>query len=302
MALVAATECPICGGKKFGRAILDKRAEKYAENTIWWGCLDCGLIFQSPHVSMEEIADFYKAAYRKPEYPTRWDRLVQLTRAHRQIELLKMVGRISAKTALDWGAASGVSLEELHIEYGCEVWGVELGKGEKERAAARGVQLVETLEQLPADIKFDIINLSHALEHVDLPVPFLLRLREQYASLNAHLIIEVPTTTAHSAWQPFHMTMFNPPTLQRAAEKAGWRPEKGIVASDGTLLWLAAINDGKPTDSGFEFSADNSGRYTGQGRQQGLAPQKPVAPVRKTPAGAQHPTGTIGKKRRRHRR
>lgn len=246
MGMKSRISCPLCESPDFELLELPDNIQTLAQ---WWECQQCGSAFQNPYKSEEDQIEFYRTEYRDDDYPTLHDRVVQLMRAERQIQILKLNGLSGADYALDVGCASGVLLDEFRREWGCDVIGVELNLTDKKEAEKRNVPIVSALDDLPEDQRYDLIALSHVLEHTDYPVAFLRRLREEFATVGAALMIEVPGPPAHSSWADFHTVVFTPNTLEETLEMAGWSALKGRIMHDMAILQIVGRNeDGGDTD------------------------------------------------------
>lgn len=140
-----------------------------------------------------------------------------------------------APTLCDIGCGVGRQLR-LFRDHGYQVAGVEID------AAARAVAQNEaevydgTAEQLPPQIlgrRFDVILLSHVLEHCLEPASALANIRQILAPSRGRLIAEVPNNEAfgfrrfHGAWPwadvPRHLHFFTAHSLERLLQDAGLR-------------------------------------------------------------------------------
>ncbi|MGA2686288.1 MAG: class I SAM-dependent methyltransferase [Verrucomicrobiota bacterium] len=74
---------------------------------------------------------------------------------------------------LDFGCGGGYFLAAYRCK---ERYGVELNPHARQVAEENGVTVVETIEDLPKDVMFDLIISNHALEHVHNPLDVIKRL------------------------------------------------------------------------------------------------------------------------------
>lgn len=209
-------------------------------NVPWARCNACGLDYRQESPDQEAVAKFYESEYRDPKYPVLHDRVVQLTRAERTVVLLKDAGVLKVKRALDYGCANGVVLEELRGEYGCDVVGVELNKRDQKIAKGRGITIHPTIETVKG--KFDLIVMTHVLEHIPGPVEFLQMLREKYAEPGCSIFFEMPGQTAVGSWAIFHVTCWTPATFAVLLMNSGWVPVGTVDKDNGTLFWALGRN------------------------------------------------------------
>jgi len=176
----------------------------------------------------EEIYDFYTHQYRLnetgPEYPLGAHRRTQVIRAGRQFALIFLALK-QHKRFLDIGCALGWSVHAASF-MGLEAYGVEPGVMDQKFAMDTwGLVLHNKLEDLPVR-DFDLILLSHMLEHVIDPIGYLSMLVNDYMAPEGRVIIEVPTFATGSAWSAFHAIMFTTNTLIYTIEQAGLRVEQ----------------------------------------------------------------------------
>jgi 2-polyprenyl-3-methyl-5-hydroxy-6-metoxy-1,4-benzoquinol methylase len=136
---------------------------------------------------------------------------------------------------LDVGCGYGQTLA-LAAAAGFEAVGVEMPGAAVEVARSRGLRIVAgdfthggVLD--PGEPPFDVILVSHVLEHVLQPEEFLARLRAVLAP-GGTLVAEVPNVADQLldrcppyrafAWQRAHVAYFDPATLARALELGGF--------------------------------------------------------------------------------
>lgn len=225
--------CPLCKGT-------DHKSLKDLVVDESWRICYCGMIFQSPHKSIEELADHYVSGYRAVEYPTEHDIRIQTRRAKRQTEFIKD-NKVWPSNVLDIGCASGILLNEMRKEFACAVVGVELNPADHVEAAKRNVTIYSTLEELPRQ-RFDLILLSHMLEHLPKPIEWLEMLRDKWLVSRGYIYTEMPNNIAQSAWEDVHLCVFSPNTLAYVFVKAGLYPTKRkLINKKLTVMQLARL-------------------------------------------------------------
>ncbi len=97
---------------------------------------------------------------------------------------------IKGRRWLDVGTGAGRMLDVMAAE--CEVAvGVEPNQALRDAALSKGHQIFRSIDDLPANAKFDVVTLFHVLEHMMDPVAALARLRETLTE-GGVVIIEVP--------------------------------------------------------------------------------------------------------------
>ena len=228
-------------------------------------CTGCGLVFVSPRVAANHLAEVYGEGYwRSPaaqhygytDY--RANAADWLRTYRRRVEVLR--GRLTpGARGLDVGCAAGYFCEVMRDE-GFDVWGVEISAPIAEEARRRiGPQRIHlgTLEDVPhPEQSFDLIAFWDVVEHLPDPVAALREAR-RLLSPDGLLLIETQNVESRFArltgrrWQHFkqveHLWHFAPSTATRLLEAGGFE-----------LLELTARRAGKHV--GFDFIAERAGR------------------------------------------
>jgi len=200
-------------------------------------CRRCGLVYQNPRPTPEEIGMHYP-----PEYEPYTDYTVQ----RRQNPLLRRVidyginkrcrfvtrhktgGRL-----LDIGCAAGTFLLGMRAQPGWQVQGVELSATVAEMARTQHNLDVftGTLEQAAfADASFDAVTMWDVLEHVHDPAGTVREIR-RVLKPGGILVVRVPNLASWDAgffkttWAgldaPRHLYVFTPATLSRLLTENG---------------------------------------------------------------------------------
>ena len=189
-------------------------------------CRTCGLVYQSPRMSAEELETFYERSYREvyqgDEGPTQKDLFVQNGRADALLDILDGCV-ISIDSYLDIGCSTGILLTRFQDHYQCRVVGVEPGEAYRAYAEAQGLTVYSSLDELePPGTRFDLISMAHVLEHLNDPVGYLANLRERHLATSGWLLLEVPNLYAHDSFEIAHLTAFSGHTLRQVLMKAGY--------------------------------------------------------------------------------
>lgn len=211
-------------------------------------CRGCGSITNDPIPDEAELAAFYRSEYRveykgaaEPRMRQIW-RNFSRVRSHMRENRQFYAGR---KSCLDLGSGSGEFMF-LAREIGIDCIGIEPNTAYANYCREKlGLNvLVQAIEDtsFPAG-KFDLIRLSHVLEHMRDPVRSLATLRNWLAD-DGLLYIEVPNIRAEAAqkmrgklFHYGHIFNFSPPTLRAAAALAGLEqhPDSQRLHADTTL-------------------------------------------------------------------
>ncbi|MFO7623706.1 MAG: methyltransferase domain-containing protein [Anaerolineales bacterium] len=217
--------CPLCGSS--GSELFDRRVVQ-AELVTNRLCKSCGLVYQSPRMSTDELESFYQKEYRKvyqgSEGPNTKDVEVQRGRA---AALASFFGeKLTPGTRhLDIGSSAGTLLLGFQERFQTIPVGIEPGIAYREFAQSKGLTVYESLEQLRAsqELPFQLVSLAHVLEHIPDPVAYLNSLREDLLAQDGLLLLEAPNLFAHDSFEIAHLFAFSSHTLTQTLWKAGFR-------------------------------------------------------------------------------
>lgn len=218
-------KCEFCGGDK---------SEVYIETNLvsYNKCLNCGLIFQYPILSQDEINDIYTDNYFEYEVANQdnFFRLMQL--ALKDIGFTRIENKLPNKNVLDIGCATGKMLNYLKSR-GYNVKGIEICHASAEYA--RDNYNITVYEKPLIDIGFEsnyfsFIHFSHVIEHVPNPADTL---KEIYRILikGGYMAITTPNASGMFAkkygcnWRavmPQHLWLFSKNTLSKYMKSIGF--------------------------------------------------------------------------------
>ncbi|MBC8506414.1 MAG: class I SAM-dependent methyltransferase [Anaerolineales bacterium] len=218
-------QCPLCLSDK--NSLFDQRQfrEHQVVNCI---CENCGLVFQSPRMTADELDAFYAREYRQvyqgEEGPTKKDLFVQNGRADALMEILAQQ-QVTPTRYLDIGCSSGILLQRFRDHFGCEAIGIEPGDAYRNHAQKQGLTVYADISDLEDTEKpdFDLISMAHVLEHLPDPVGYLADMRKDYLTPSGWLLIEVPNLFSHDSFEIAHMTSFSAHSLGQVLDKAGFQ-------------------------------------------------------------------------------
>lgn len=193
-------------------------------------CRRCGLLHQNPLVAPELLAKQYELfsnyTISDPDAARRAPPSSQTTR----VMALQRDAFPTARSVYEIGAAAGIALNAFKRQGftvgGCDpshtattqamdIFGIKVDRTDAEHAAAHVAH-------------FDIVLMSHVLEHFRDPLATLKQLRAHMRT-GAGVILEVPCATAADllppGWFAFeHITYFSPATLTAMLHAAGFEP------------------------------------------------------------------------------
>ncbi len=239
--------CPLC--TSMHSRIFDRRQfrNQIVTNRI---CANCGLVYQSPRMSDDELVEFYQQEYRQlyqgSEGPNPKDLAVQRGRAN---NLAKFAHHYvtGAGRHLDIGCSAGLLLQRLQLELNCEPVGVEPGQAYRVYAQQQGLMVYPSIAALSEanEPAFDLISMAHVLEHIGNPVEYLGDLRQTHQNPQGWLLIEVPNLYAHDSFEIAHLVSYSPHTLTQVLKRAGYQivslKQHGQPRSELIPLYLTAL-------------------------------------------------------------
>lgn len=238
--------CGAAGLQALRRYRVQTRAGKALFGRCWLReCDSCGLVQAHPGPDAAALAAYYASAYWEATHPAGdladvalfpRDNLALFNRGLALGELVAAHARRQPARILDIGAGPGHVLHALGDRYpSAAKIALESSEGCQRHLRSLGIQVVDRpVEQFLSDREgpFDVIVLSHSLEHLLQPRDVLSALRESL-SPGGLLIVEVPNIPAESKgrlidhkWvSPYdepHMTFFSTASLQGLLRLIGY--------------------------------------------------------------------------------
>lgn len=256
------TSCDSCGESQ-ASLVTESRDHEHGVEGVFnvVRCDGCGLHYLNPRPTPDAIGQCYPGDYYAysggsvdPVGPNLKGRLKKLIRRHRPLSALAgmigplrhlatdsaiaddIPGWVRPGNVLDVGCGSGGFLDSMR-ENGWTTFGIEPGEIAAGLAREKGHQIVcqsatDSLGDVLADRLFDLVLMSHSLEHVHSPTRALANLRPLIKPETGHLIIEVPNLESLLTYwfgelglafdTPRHLYMFSPGTLCKLLEKTGF--------------------------------------------------------------------------------
>ncbi len=239
--------CPLC---QSGRSKLFDRREFKGQEVVNRLCLDCGMVYQSPRMDEEETATFYASEYRLlnegSTAPTSRNSAVQQARAEHLASFVRpKINTLNRH--LDIGCSMGMLLKQFVQEYHCQPFGIEPGDAHRKQAQEHGLIVFASIEELEKDSEasFDLISMSHVLEHLSDPIGTLTHLRESLMSPDGWLLVEVPNLYVHDSFEVAHTLAFSEHTLKETFRQSGFEvvqfKKHGIPNSALLELFMTAL-------------------------------------------------------------
>lgn len=234
-------------------------------------CRQCGFMAYAPRPTDEDIRDKYlflnatqQASTTSPQPPPQSQpppliEYLECRRAERVYAAVRPVMPEGRLEVLDYGGASGKMLRPF-LEQGDTCSLVDYDADQIE-----GVKkIANDLDDMPDDVKFDVIICNHVLEHVAEPLQLVQKLR-RYLKEGGVIFAEVPhqilAGVRLGADPVTHVNFFSPQSFGRLFQVAGYEllDDRVQVGNYGRarlkVIWILARNSagaesaGKPIDS-----------------------------------------------------
>jgi len=239
-----------------------------ADDYTYVRCLGCGVVALDPLPTSDQIARSYPPAYYAGlDGPGRnLDRRINrlavryyygVDSPNRSALLRRLFAALSGRVLagllspwgehrlLDVGCGTGAALA-TYQRLGWQVAGIERSPDATALARARGlrVHLGEVFDA-PFGPEFDIVLLSHVIEHVRDPVAVLAR-AATFVAPGGKIVILTPNLRSLGFWlygscwfaleAPRHLFLFDPSALAELGRKADLVPVRLITRGDATVL------------------------------------------------------------------
>ncbi len=262
-------KCLLCKSEE--KKIFEK-VKSFGYPLTYYQCTNCGLIYQNVEESVASDPAFYQDTYRKiyqaDVNPTAKDIWVQQKRAEFLVNLLHSYKLERINEILDIGASTGLLLKGFQQALSCDVMGVEPGDAYRQYAEKQGIKMYSSIDDLTknSNRKFDLVSMSHVLEHLPNPTATLTDIREKLLAEKGHLLIEVPNFYGHDSFELAHLTCFTPHTLQETLNHAGYRVvtmvRHGMPRSSLLNLYITVLAAPVPDQEKIlEFTPDRFVRF-----------------------------------------
>jgi 2-polyprenyl-3-methyl-5-hydroxy-6-metoxy-1,4-benzoquinol methylase len=190
-------------------------------------CRRCGLVYQSPVPSADEIIDAYDGVVDQRYEEERSGRIETFTRDLLAVERHERGGKL-----LDVGCHLGLFLD-VAKERGWETTGVEPSRWSVERARDRGQDVRHgTLDNVHfADESFDVVTMWDVAEHLTDPLTELKRIHRilrpdgllALSTMNVDALFPRIVGRRWPWYMQMHLVYFSRRTLHNMLAKAGYR-------------------------------------------------------------------------------
>lgn len=261
--------CRLCGGADMGFILRGyDRLFARPEDYTYVRCAACGLVSLHPLPAADEIAAFYPPEYyehiraRPRNLKRRINRLAiryyyGVHSRGRSPWLRSLFAVLSSRIlngllapwgtgrVLDVGCGRGEEME-TYRELGWTVCGIEMNPDAAATARARGLRVhTGDVFDAPFGREFDVVLLSHVIEHVPDPVATLSR-SGTFLAPAGKIVVVTPNVRSlgfwwyRSCWYPLdaprHLHLFDPHTLALLGRRAGVVPRRIVSRASAALL------------------------------------------------------------------
>ena len=245
-----ASKCGLCNGdlQFLHYGVSSHFSEKICLKYDLLKCQTCRHIKTYPAPSVAELEQVYKNRYFYEVH-----RAISSEKKLRSRQLIKHLTRLDGynKSILELGCGNGELANSLECA-GYEVVGVDLNapKSTRNRLTFFQVSIEEYLERHTTE-RFDIVIMSHTLEHLISPDHVVGVIARSVLKLNGYLVVVVPNTESRTArilgkywgyWQvPVHVNHFSCRSLTLLASSTGLTTVDTKRRGADSLFWILTL-------------------------------------------------------------
>lgn len=237
-------ECPLCGSREVeGEKVVPlSTPPDYLHYKI---CKGCGVWYLNPRMADDVVKQYYQGQYRALIYSNliqqQNDLKMQMHRAKVQSAIIMHHCNSGAPSShLEIGCSAGYLLEWMEEAGVQKSVGVEPDETYYMQYPAMKYHIFHDISDVPPE-PYDLISLSHVVEHFNHPVQYLTNLFQNYAHRGTLVMVEVPDRVIpRNALIFHHPVSYDDKTLRFLLEKVGCEVH-AIYAHGDQKEYLVAI-------------------------------------------------------------
>jgi len=246
-------QCKICLDEKYLKVNFNNlylRTDSYNKNLHSYEmrvCSNCGVVYQFPQITEENIVNFYQKHMRKTKFPIIFDKEnsidfplhfeqtgISFQRFYLFYKIIesqknnyKDLNFDKKVTILDYGAYQGAFL------YACKkMWDVNTVACDynedglnfaKQFLKIDKVHITKKFDEDVFDEKIDICTAIQVLEHIFEPEKFLNHIKKNVLNNKGYIYIEVPSALSSEFSNPGHLFMYTKESLKYLFENCGFK-------------------------------------------------------------------------------
>lgn len=184
--------CSICNSKELAFKRYSKSYNKLFDNLQIFKCQECSYQFINSVFDRNSLKNFYKLNHYADENSNK-NKIFFENIAKSRFDFIK--SNIAFKknySILEVGAGDGFLLKEfISAKHSVNLTAIEYNKESIKKLKEQNIQVLSDLSKIKKKDKFDLIILSHVLEHVIDPSTFVDKLKS-LLNKNGYIFVDVP--------------------------------------------------------------------------------------------------------------
>ena len=187
-------------------------------------CDYCTLVHMNPKYSESELEGIFANEYNNhPKHNQERSNKQQEIRGDYFIKFLFDFNITNISSCLDIGSGDGLILNKFKTIYDLNLCiGIEPSNKRRKKCLDLGLDVKSQLSQIDKKLKFDMIILSHILEHVYNPKIYLNKIKNMLTP-GGYLLIEVPNLFGHISYERTHLYCFWSQSLKNLLQSLGFK-------------------------------------------------------------------------------
>jgi 2-polyprenyl-3-methyl-5-hydroxy-6-metoxy-1,4-benzoquinol methylase len=209
-------KCSICKSQKIGKVKKYPAKSDLFSSRQLIQCSTCGCKSIFPMISDKELAEYNKDYWGDVQSDTNTSRkLYYFLAESRANYLVNVLGNLDSINILDVGSGQGYLIDVLKEKFpSMNAFAVEIDSKMHEILNDKCEMVFSSWKEI-TNLKFNVIILSHILEHMTDPIEFALGLKSMLKK-NGYFFIDIPNSDdLHVTQLESHLFVFNEKSLKR---------------------------------------------------------------------------------------